>query len=154
LIDDGDLRGTCNRLTPVTIGDMMEGEAGRLRVLVDRLDEHAARRLATHPRSTAALQRASQLRDHLHGHVRVRASSLDAPLLVLILGPTGAGKSTLFNTLAGWAASATGVLRPTTREAVVLVHPRDRPALLEGTLADLDPGRIRLVEDDSVGPGA
>jgi energy-coupling factor transporter ATP-binding protein EcfA2 len=99
------------------------------------------------------LERASQLRDHLRGHIRVRANSLDAPLLILVLGPTGAGKSTLFNTLAGRAASATGVLRPTTREAVVLVHSDDRAALLEGTLAGLDRERLRLVEDQAIGPG-
>jgi energy-coupling factor transporter ATP-binding protein EcfA2 len=120
---------------------------------VDRLELLAARRIATRPRSIAASKRASQLGDHLRGHVRVRANSLDAPLLILVLGPTGAGKSTLFNTLAGRAASATGVLRPTTREAVVLVHPDDRAALLEGTLAGLDGERLRLVEDQATGPG-
>jgi energy-coupling factor transporter ATP-binding protein EcfA2 len=124
-----------------------------LRALVGRLERLAARRLATRPGSSAALERASQLRDHLRGHIRVRANSLDAPLLILVLGPTGAGKSTLFNTLAGRAASATGVLRPTTREAVVLVHSDDRAALLEGTLAGLDRERLRLVEDQAIGPG-
>jgi energy-coupling factor transporter ATP-binding protein EcfA2 len=133
--------------------DMTEAAPARLRALVDRLERLADRRQASGPRSEAASERASRLRDHLRGHVRVRASSLDAPLLVLILGPTGAGKSTLFNTLAGWAASVTGVLRPTTREAVVLVHPGDRAGLLEGTLAGLDPGRLRLVEDATIGAG-
>src|SRR4051812_10903054 len=101
-----------------------------LRVLVDRLDELAARRIASGPRSEAAVARARQLADHLRGHVRVRAASLDAPLVVLLVGPTGAGKSTIFNTLAGRAASQTGVLRPTTRVAVVLVHPDDQASLL------------------------
>jgi energy-coupling factor transporter ATP-binding protein EcfA2 len=120
---------------------------------VDRLEPLAVRRLATRPRSIAASERASQLRDHLRGHVRVRANSLDAPLLILILGPTGAGKSTLFNTLAGRAASPTGVLRPTTRQAVVLVHPDGRDALLEGSLAGLDRSQLRLVEDEAIGSG-
>jgi len=120
---------------------------------VDRLEPLAVRRLATRPRSIAASERASQLRDHLRGHVRVRANSLDAPLLILILGPTGAGKSTLFNTLAGRAASPTGVLRPTTRQAVVLVHPDGRDALLEGSLAGLDRSQLRLVEDQAIGSG-
>ena len=74
----------------------------------------------------------TRLRDHLAGHVRVRARSLDAPLVVLLLGPTGAGKSTLFNTLAGRPASPTGVLRPTTRTAIVLAHPDDVAALRDG----------------------
>ncbi|HEV8698488.1 MAG TPA: GTPase [Candidatus Limnocylindrales bacterium] len=132
---------------------MTEPAPRKLRGLVDRLEPLAVRRLATRPRSIAASERASQLRDHLRGHVRVRANSLDAPLLILILGPTGAGKSTLFNTLAGRAASPTGVLRPTTRQAVVLVHPDGRDALLEGSLAGLDRSQLRLVEDEAIGSG-
>ena len=45
--------------------------------------------------------RTRQLRDLLAGHVLPRLRSLDAPLLVLILGPTGAGKSSVLNALAG-----------------------------------------------------
>jgi energy-coupling factor transporter ATP-binding protein EcfA2 len=91
--------------------------------------------------------------DHLAGHVRVRAASLDAPLLVVLVGPTGAGKSTVFNTIAGRAASETGVLRPTTRVAVVLVHPDDRAATVEGTLARIAPSQMRFVEDPGIEAG-
>ena len=132
---------------------MTDVAPGQLRDLVARLEVLAARRLATRPRSTAAATRATRLADHLAGHVRVRANSLDAPLLVLLLGPTGAGKSTVFNTLAGRPASRTGVLRPTTRVAVVLVHPSDRAVLLEGTLAGVRVEQLRLVEDDAISPG-
>lgn len=83
----------------------------------------------------------------------MRANSLDAPLLVLILGPTGAGKSTVFNTLAGRPASRTGVLRPTTRVAVVLVHPTDRGPLLEGTLGGVRADQLQVVEDGTIAPG-
>jgi 50S ribosome-binding GTPase len=124
-----------------------------LRALVDRLDALAARRLATQPRSEAAATRASRLADHLAGHVRVRAASLDAPLLVVLVGPTGAGKSTVFNTIAGRAASETGVLRPTTRVAVVLLHPEDREGLAEGTFARVPPSLIRFVEDATIERG-
>jgi hypothetical protein len=103
--------------------------------------------------SDAGRIRGARLRDHLAGHVRVRARSLDAPLVVLLLGPTGAGKSTLFNTIAGRAASPTGVLRPTTRTAIVLVHPDDAAALREGTLAGIEPQRLRLDADPSIAPG-
>ena len=125
----------------------------RLRGVVTRLEELAARRLATRPRSAASGARATQLRDHLIGHVRVRATALDAPLLVLLLGPTGAGKSTVFNTIVGRAASQTGVLRPTTRTAVVLVHPDDRDSVLSGTLAGVPPDQLRLVQDGGIERG-
>src|SRR5215207_4302272 len=124
-----------------------------LRVLVERLDDLAARRLASGPRTEAAGTRARQLADHVRGHVRVRAASLDAPLVVLLVGPTGAGKSTIFNTIAGRAASPTGVLRPTTRNAVVLVHPADHDALVEGALAGVPPDQVRFVTDDEIEPG-
>lgn len=132
---------------------MTEAAVGQLRDLVGRLEALADRRLASRPASASANARATQLTDHLRGHVRVRANSLDAPLIVLVLGPTGAGKSTLFNTLAGRAASATGVLRPTTRLAVVLMHPGDRAALLDGALARVGADRLQLVEDDAIAPG-
>lgn len=124
-----------------------------LRALVDRLDALAERRVATRPRSEAAATRATRLADHLAGHVRVRAASLDAPLLVVLVGPTGAGKSTVFNTIAGWAASETGVLRPTTRVAVVLLHPEDREGLAQGTFARIPPSLIRFVEDATIERG-
>jgi energy-coupling factor transporter ATP-binding protein EcfA2 len=43
----------------------------------------------------------------------------------VILGSTGSGKSSLFNALAGRAASPSGVLRPTTRRPRAIVHPAD-----------------------------
>src|SRR5690348_7152529 len=104
---------------------MTTDERPNLRVLVDRLADLARTWLALGPASGAARDRAIQLRDHVGGHLRVRAATLDAPLLVLLLGPTGAGKSSLFNAIAGRAASRTGVLRPTTRTAVVLAPPAD-----------------------------
>ena len=132
---------------------MIATAAVDLRPLVDRLEALATRRLASVPRSEAALARARRLADHVRGHVRVRAASLDAPLVVVLLGPTGAGKSTLFNTIAGRAASQTGVLRPTTRAAVVLLHPADREALAAGALAGIEPALLRFVEVPSIEPG-
>lgn len=54
---------------------------------------------------------------------RVRA--LGSPLLVVVGGVTGSGKSTIVNTLVGRAVSRTGVIRPTTANPVLIVHPVD-----------------------------
>ena len=55
-----------------------------------------------------------------------RLRSLDAPLLAVVGGSTGAGKSTLVNSVIGEPVSAAGVLRPTTRAPVLVCHPDDR----------------------------
>ncbi len=141
----------------MTVNDRSESgvavPAASLRELVERLETLGARRSATRPASHAARTRVTRLRDHLAGHLRVRARSLDAPVVVLLLGPTGAGKSTLFNTIAGRAASPTGVLRPTTRSAVVLAHPDDVTALREGTLAGVESLRLRILPDEGIARG-
>jgi len=64
---------------------------------------------------------AAQLDDYLLPRLR----RLDAPLLTVVGGSTGAGKSTLVNSLVGLPVSAAGVLRPTTRAPVLVCHPDD-----------------------------
>lgn len=137
----------------VAHADLMTDHRPDLRALVERLALLAEARLGLEPSTAAARTRAVQLRDHVTGHLRVRAASLDAPLVVLLLGPTGAGKSSLFNALAGRAASPTGVLRPTTRTAIVLAHPDDLAALRTGALAGLGPDRLEAVADPSLPAG-
>ncbi|NUT36872.1 MAG: hypothetical protein HOV79_27775 [Hamadaea sp.] len=51
--------------------------------------------------------------------------AVKAPLLAVVGGPTGAGKSTLLNSLVRAPVSAAGVLRPTTRQPVLVCNPRD-----------------------------
>ena len=61
----------------------------------------------------------------LDDYVIPRLSSLEAPLLAVVGGSTGAGKSTLVNSLVGSVVSQCGVLRPTTRLPVLVHHPKD-----------------------------
>ncbi len=111
----------------------------------DRLVELADRRLALPKANLAAAARARQLHDHLYGFVRPRLSDIDAPLLVLLVGPTGAGKSSLLNTIAGAEVSKAGVLRPTTRDAVLFASESDsRRILASGRLAVIAKERLRL----------
>jgi hypothetical protein len=63
----------------------------------------------------------SQIDDYLLP--RLRQSG--APILVALDGSTGAGKSTLMNSLVGKQVSATGIRRPTTNSPVLACHPDD-----------------------------
>ena len=84
-------------------------------------------RVGSAPDPTRA-DRAEQLRRHVSDYLVPRAADLTAPLIVVLLGSTGVGKSSLFNAIAGSRLSESGLLRPTTRRPVALVHPDDVPA--------------------------
>ncbi|MER8219930.1 dynamin family protein [Streptomyces sp. NPDC094143] len=64
----------------------------------------------------------AQLDDYLVPRLR----DPEAPLLAVVGGSTGAGKSTLVNSLVGRRVSEAGVLRPTTRTPVLVCHPEDQ----------------------------
>lgn len=105
---------------PLPIDSAEEAEASRMRLLA-QLDEHLLPRLA----------------------------ELSSPAVVVLAGSTGAGKSTLFNSLLREEVSEAGVLRPTTREPVVGVHPRDVDTLTPGPVTEL----ARLVKHEGVPRG-
>jgi hypothetical protein len=100
-----------------------------------------------------ALDRARQLREHVRAYVLPRIAALEAPLLIVILGPTGAGKSTLMNTLARAPVSRTGVLRPTTRDAMLLATDADAEALTRGALAGIPAARLVRAPADGARAG-
>jgi hypothetical protein len=84
-----------------------------------------------------------QLDDYLLPRVR----DLEAPLVCILLGSTGAGKSSLLNGLARHQVSPSGVVRPTTMRPVVLLAPGQTDAFMAGkvlaALAEAD--RLQLV---------
>src|SRR6476660_2756171 len=114
--------------------------------------------------ATARLER-TRLLNQLDDYVVPRLTALDAPLLAVVGGSTGAGKSTLVNSVVGREVTLPGVLRPTTRSPVLIHHPSDAawfsgsrvlPGLARITgrhSASDGPGAVRLVSTDEVAAG-
>lgn len=72
-----------------------------------------------------ARSRQREVSEQLSTYVVPRLAAIEAPLVVVVGGPTGAGKSTLVNSIVGKQVSDSGVLRPTTRTPVLVHHPAD-----------------------------
>ncbi|MEU0272435.1 dynamin family protein [Streptomyces sp. NPDC006307] len=77
------------------------------------------------PGAPRARQTRAELLAQLDDYLVPRLKEPEAPLLAVIGGSTGAGKSTLVNSLVGRRVSEAGVLRPTTRTPVLVCHPED-----------------------------
>jgi energy-coupling factor transporter ATP-binding protein EcfA2 len=71
----------------------------------------------------SARQTAAHVRRQLDDYVIPRLRDIDAPVLAVVGGSTGAGKSTLVNSVVGAEVTVPGVLRPTTRSPVLIHHP-------------------------------
>ncbi len=100
--------------------------------------------------------------DQIEDYVLPRLIQIDAPLLTVVGGSTGAGKSTLVNSLVGTRVTEPGVLRPTTRSPVLVHNPADAdwfdkerilPDLARTTGATGDPGALQLVSSTAVPQG-
>jgi energy-coupling factor transporter ATP-binding protein EcfA2 len=89
------------------------------------------------PGTEEARRARDDLAAQVDDYILPRLRQMDAPALIVVGGSTGAGKSTLVNSLVGAVVSPAGVLRPTTRAPVLACHPDD----------------VRWFEDDRVLPG-
>ena len=116
------------------------------------------------PLPGAAEQRRSarEITSQLDDYVLPRLATIDAPLLEVVGGSTGAGKSTLVNSLVGRRVSAQGVIRPTTRAPVLVHHSEDAewftderilPGLARSSGATKDARSLLLAADDTIPPG-
>ena len=77
------------------------------------------------PDVAAARRTSADIITQLSDYVLPRLVQLEGPLLTVVGGSTGAGKSTLVNSLLGERITESGVLRPTTRSPVLVHHPED-----------------------------
>ena len=77
------------------------------------------------PGAEGARESGAELVRQLDDYVLPRLLRLDAPLLTVVGGSTGAGKSTVVNSLVREQVTPSGVLRPTTRSPVLVCHPDD-----------------------------
>jgi hypothetical protein len=98
----------------------------------------------------------------LDDYLLPRLARLDAPLLVVVGGSTGAGKSTLVNSLVRAPVSTAGVLRPTTRSPVLVSNPDDLgwfrqgqllPGLVRTPESSPDPRTLQIVSAPALGSG-
>ncbi|MFI9596923.1 ABC transporter [Nonomuraea sp. NPDC052265] len=103
-----------------------------------------------------------ELTGQLDDYLLPRLRAIDAPLLAVVGGSTGAGKSTLVNSLVGADVAEPGVLRPTTLVPTLVVSPADRdwftgqnvlPGLSRATGATGGSGALRVVVSDALGAG-
>jgi energy-coupling factor transporter ATP-binding protein EcfA2 len=91
------------------------------------------------------------LLNQLDDYIVPRYAQLDAPLLAVVGGSTGAGKSTLVNALVGAKVTRPGALRPTTRDPVLIHHPADERWFADQRIL---PGLPRVQGDGRPSPEA
>lgn len=105
---------------------------------------------------------AARLSAQLDDYVIPRIKNITAPLLAVVGGSTGAGKSTLVNSLIGRLVTPTGVIRPTTKSPVLVFNPDDEhwfadervlPGLVRSRVASQDHQTLHLVPEPTLPPG-
>ncbi len=116
------------------------------------------------PSTQTAEEERAALLNQLDDYVIPRLEAVDAPLLAVVGGSTGSGKSTLVNSILRREVSRSGVLRPTTTSPVLIHHPDDAPwfrdarvlpslARVTGDIAEPQPGTVRLAPSEELPPG-
>lgn len=104
----------------------------------------------------------TEMVDQLEDYVIPRLMTTEAPLLAVVGGSTGAGKSTLVNSLVGKRVTTPGVLRPTTRSPVLVHNPADGhwfgqdrilPDLQRTSASTKDPNALQLVASEAMPEG-
>ena len=147
-------------MSPQRNGALAAGEA---------VEELRARLISTElslnlPGVEQARRERTELIDQIDDYVLPRLRRLDAPLLAVLGGSTGAGKSTITNSLIGAEVTPSGVLRPTTRAPVLVCHPddfdwfEDDAGVLSGLARSTSASAVgtiglRLVSSDVMSPG-
>ncbi|PUB32153.1 dynamin family protein [Promicromonospora sp. AC04] len=125
-VDAGSWQRAGRPPTPAAIVAEPDDESGLMGALEVLRAKLGALRL---PLETAGVATArTDLRratDQLDDYLLPRLRAQKAPLLVVVGGSTGAGKSTLVNSVLGERVTQPGVLRPTTRAPVLVHHPLD-----------------------------
>lgn len=96
------------------------------------------------PREQSRIELVRSIREYLLPRLR----DPEAPVVAVIVGPTGSGKSVLLNSLAGQVASEIGALRPTTRSPVVWAHRSNARRYQSGFLAGLGSTDLKLLLGD------
>ncbi len=114
------------------------------------------------PRAAELTGASRDLSKQLDDYVLPRLQRIEAPLLAVVGGSTGAGKSTLVNSLIGRVVTKPGVIRPTTKSPVLVFHPDDArwfdddrilPGLIRSTVASQDTRSLHLVAEPTIPRG-
>ena len=105
---------------------------------------------------------ARRIANQLNDYILPRLETIDAPLLAVVGGSTGAGKSTLVNSLVGRMVTRPGVIRPTTTSPVLVHHSDDAlwfdgdrvlPTLVRSRVASNDASSLQLVAEPEIPRG-
>ena len=77
-----------------------------------------------------------------------RLADLEGPVVAVLIGSTGAGKSTILNSLAEERITEIGAVRPTTRAPTVWCHPRHLQRFEDDFLSgySIDPEAVRSIQ--------